>query len=132
MGNQVEVLATSRRESLTAGELRGVVDLLLGSATREKQEFVLTKPREALRQAEGVVIPAWDPRLSSAGNRVSKRLGLLLEFLGRMENWLLHKGRADLSACDCGPLEPGFTRLSRDTRSVAELTDDFLGELKVP
>ena len=39
-GNQAEALAAARRESLTAGELRGVVDLLLASGTREKTAFV--------------------------------------------------------------------------------------------
>jgi len=36
-----------------------------------------------------------------------------------------------LTACDRGPLVPGFSRLSREARSVAELADDFLLELKV-
>jgi ParB-like chromosome segregation protein Spo0J len=130
-GNQPELLAVARRESLGAQELRGVVDLLLASVSREKEEYVLAKPREALRQARGVVPPAWDPRLSSAGNRISKQLGYLLDQLARMENWLQHRGRAELTACDRGPLVPGFLRLSREARSVAELTDDFLLELKM-
>jgi len=130
-GNQPEVLAVARRESLSTDELRGVVDLLLASASREKEEFVLAKPREALRQARGVIPPAWDPRLSSAGNRISRQLGYLLDQLARMENWLQHRGRAELTACDRGPLVPWFSRLSRETRSVAELADDFLLELKV-
>jgi len=131
-GNQPELLVTARRESLTCPELRGVVDLLLSSASREKREYVLTKPREALRQVQGVASPAWDPRLSSAGNRISKQLAYLLDQLGRMENWLCHRGRAELSACDRNPLAPGFSRLSRDARSVAELAGDFLVELRVP
>lgn len=130
-GNQPEVLAVVRRESLTTQELRGVVDLLLASASRQKEEYVLAKPREALRQAQVVTPPAWDPRLSSAGNRIAKQLGYLLEQLGRMENWLQHRGRGELMAADRGPLAPGFSRLSGQTRSVAELTDDFLAELKV-
>jgi ParB-like chromosome segregation protein Spo0J len=125
-GNQPEVLAVVRRESLTAGELRGVVDLLLASASRQKEEYVLAKPREALRQAQAVTPPAWDPRLSGAGNRVAKQLGYLLDQLGRMENWLQHRGRGELLACDRGPLAPGFSRLSGQARSVAELADDFL------
>lgn len=129
-GNQPEVLAVTRRESLTAAELRGVVDLLLASASREKEEYVLQKPREALRQAEGVVVAAWDPRLSAAGNRIAKQLGSLLDQLSRMETWLCHRGRAELLLRDRGPLAPGFSRLSRETRSVAELVDDFLLELK--
>lgn len=130
-GNQPELLAVARRESLGAGELRGVVDLLLSSAGRQKEEYVLAKPREALRQVRDIVPPSWDPRLSSAGNRVAKQLGLLLDLLGRMENWLQHRGRGELTACDRGPLAPGFSRLSREARSVAELADDFLLELKV-
>lgn len=129
--NQPELLAVARQESLTTQELRGVIDLLLTSASREKEEYVLAKPREALRQARGIVPPAWDPRLSSAGNRISKQLGYLLDQLARMENWLQHRGRAELTACDRSPLVPGFSRLSREARSVAELADDFLGELKV-
>jgi len=129
-GNQPEVLAVVRREALTAEELRGVVDLLLASASRQKEEYVLAQPREALRQARGVVPPAWDPRLSSAGNRLAKQLGYLLDLLGRMENWLQHRGRAELTACDRRPLVPGFARLSREARSVAELADDFLLEWK--
>lgn len=127
--NQEELLATARRESLNSTEVQGIVDLLLSSATREQEEFVLAKPREALREARGAVAPAWDPRLSSAGNRISKQLGYLLDQLSRMENWLHHRGRAELSACDRGPLAPGFTRLARDARSVAEQVDDFLVQL---
>ena len=130
-GNQPEVLAVVRRESLSAGELRGVVDLLLASASRQKEEYVLAKPREALRQAQAVTPPAWDPRLSGAGNRIAKQLGYLLDQLGRMENWLHTRGRGELLACDRGPLAPGFSRLSCETRSVAELVDDFLAELRV-
>ena len=50
-GNQKECLECVRRESLTAGEVREVVDLLLASSTREQKEYVLAKPREALAAA---------------------------------------------------------------------------------
>lgn len=92
-GNQSEALAGARRESLTAEELRGVVDLLLASRTREKTDFVLEKLRQALGQAQSPTVRAWAPRLSSAGNRVSRQLGLLLEQLARMENLLHHRAR---------------------------------------
>lgn len=129
-GNQPEVLAAARRASLSAEELRGVVDLLLASASREKELHILAGPREALRQARAEMPPAWDPRLSATGNRIAKQLGMLLDQLGRMENWLQHRGRGELTVCDRGPLMPGFSRLSRDARSVAERVDDFLLELK--
>jgi len=130
-GNQPEALTTARRESLTGTELRGVVDLLLGSATGQQAKFVLQKPREALRQAKAEVPMDWDPRLSTAGNRVSKQLGWLLSQLGRMEHWLRYRGRVDLSMNDCRILAGGFTRLSRDSRSVAELAEDLVTEFNL-
>jgi len=130
-GNQQECLECVRRESLTAGEVRDVVDLLLASSTREQKEFVLLKPREAVAQARGGPIRCWDPRLSTAGNRVSRKLGWLLDNLSGMENWLRHRGRGELSLCDGAVLRPGFERLGRDGRVVAELAEDLARELRV-
>jgi ParB-like chromosome segregation protein Spo0J len=131
-GNQVQALAVARRESLTAGELQGVVDLLLSAGTREKEEFVLAKPREALREVAGSEARPWDPRLSVAGNRVNRQLAALLDQLARMENWLRHRGRGELRLCDRGVLCPGFQRLGTQTPVVAELVEDFLRELHLP
>ena len=69
VGNQVAVLAATRRASLTVLEVQGVVDLLHG-ASQEQEAYVLSNPRAALRQAEGV--PIRDPRLSPAGNRLAR------------------------------------------------------------
>jgi len=85
-GNQQEVLETGRRDSLTAAELRGVVDLLMSSGTREKAAFVLEKPRAALREAQAGEVRGWDPRLSTAGNRVSRQLAAVLDQLAPMAN----------------------------------------------
>jgi ParB-like chromosome segregation protein Spo0J len=131
-GNQAEALASARRESLTAEELRGVVDLLLASGTRAKQEFVLQQPRQAVRQAQGILVRAWDPRLSAAGNRVSRQLSGLWDQLARMENWLRHRGRAELALCDRRLLGESFGRLVTAARSVAELAEDLVGELSCP
>jgi hypothetical protein len=109
--------------------LAGVVDLLLASALREKEEYILGHPREALRQAQGFSLPSWDPRLSPAGNRTSKQLGGLLDSLSRMENWLAHRGRADLSACDRRELRPAFAKLAQQCRMVAELAADLAAAL---
>jgi ParB/RepB/Spo0J family partition protein len=130
-GNQVEVLATLRREELTVAELTGVVELLQAAPGRPQEEYILAQPRQALRQARQEGGWAHDPRLSRAGNRVGRRLGQLLEHLGRMESWLRHTGRADLSPVDRGLLAPGFGRLARDAHSVAVVTEDFLGELSI-
>jgi ParB-like chromosome segregation protein Spo0J len=131
-GNQAEVLAVARREHLTAAEVHGVVDLIVACTSRPQVEFILDEPRRALRQTQIEGLPAWDPRLSGAGNRVLRQLGGLLSGLGRMENWLRHRGRADLAPCDRTVLAPSFQRLSRDARAVAELTEDLLTEIDLP
>lgn len=131
-GNQLELLECLRRESLTTGEIREVVNLLLACSTREQRDYVLEKPRQAVSQARGGPIHSWDPRLSTAGNRVARKLGWLLDNLARMENWLRHTGRGELSLCDCTILSPGFERLSRDGRVVGELAGDLLEEMKLP
>lgn len=129
VGNQEELLVTIRRDDLSAMEVKQVVDLLLGCATREQIEFVLLKPRQAAQEASGGLARGYDPRLSVAGNRISRRLASLLEGLARMENWLRHSGRAELSQRDGHFLQGGFERLSRDSRSVAELSETLAGEL---
>jgi hypothetical protein len=132
VGNQAEVLLATRRENLTAREVQGVVDLLAGCASRPQVEFILDQPRRALRQAQLVCGPAYDPRLTAAGNRRLRQLSFLLDGLGRMETWLRQRGRADLTAADRGILAPIFSRLSRDSRVVAELADDLLAEVDLP
>src|SRR5712691_4595685 len=97
-GNQAEVLDAIRREALSSAELAGVVDLWLGCAEQNQQRYILAHPREALSQAKGVTGSVRDPRLSEAGNHVWKRVGLLLDVLGRMEVWLAHHGRAGLTS----------------------------------
>ncbi len=131
-GNQAEVLEAIRREALSGAELAGVVDLWLGCAERRQQEYLLRHPREALSQSTGKLPAVHDPRLSEDGNRVWKRVGLLLDVLGRMEVWLAHQGRTGLTAEDRVLLLPRFQRLARDAASVAALSQDFVGELEQP
>ena len=128
--NQAEVLDAARREALSSAELTGVVDLWLGCAERGQQQYLLAHPREALSQAKGVSPAGRDPRLSEAGNHVWKRVGLLLDVLGRMEVWLAHHGRAGLTAEDRAILAPRFEKLSRDAASVAALSLDLVNEMK--
>ena len=131
-GNQADALKTARETSLTSRELSGVVDLLLASSTQEQTTFVLSDPRRALRQADDRFVHHWDPRLSVAGNRVAKRLALLLDCLAKMQSWLRYQGRGELQACDREPLESGFQRLVKESRLVSEVSEDFLRELKLP
>jgi ParB-like chromosome segregation protein Spo0J len=121
-GNQAAVLTAARRDALTVVEVQGVVDLLQG-ASQEQEASVLDAPRAALRQQEGV--PIRDPRLSPAGNRLARQLSLLLDLLGRIETWQRHPGLAELKRDDRSLLAPGFARLVRDARSVANVVDDL-------
>ena len=129
-GNQPEVLAAMRRAGLTATELDGVVELLRAAPGRVQEEFILTQPRQALRQARHEGGWPQDPRLSRAGNRLARRLGQLLEGLTRMETWLRTTGRAELSSADRGLLEATLARLAQAAQGVALLTEDLLGELR--
>jgi ParB-like chromosome segregation protein Spo0J len=129
-GNQGDVLEANRREALSSAELSGVVDLWLRCSDRRQQEYLLAHPREALSQSKGALLPARDPRLSEPGNQVWKRIGFLLDGLGRMEVWLAHQGRTGLTPEDRVILKPRFQRLARDAGSVAGLTQDFIGELE--
>lgn len=107
-----------------------MVDLWLGCADRRQQEYLLAHPREALSQGNGPGGAVRDPRLSEAGNQVWKRVGMLLDVLGRMEVWLAHQGRTGLTPEDRVILLPRFQRLARDAGSVAALSRDFVGELE--
>ena len=115
-GNQSEVLDVSRHQALSSDELGGVVRLLLGSVTAEQKRFVLAQPREALGQAGAPEPKGYDPRLSAAGNRVSKQLAVLLDRLAWVENFLECHGWTSLQAADRLVLGPLFQRLSRDAR----------------
>ncbi len=124
-GNQPEAMAAARRAGLNTAETTGFVDLLVAAPSRAQVEYLLERPREALQRSKELGVPAWDPRLTAAGNRVLKRLGYLIDALGRLESWFQQRGRADLSPGDRAVLAPTFSRLARDARTSAELCDDL-------
>jgi len=119
-GNQEAVLALTRRESLTAQEVSGVIDLLHG-ASPEQAAFVLAKPREALRRVNGMPTALRDPRLSRAGNWLVKHLNQAAEVLTRLEQWLRSPGERELTDRDRHLLEPMLMQLGDQTERVAEL-----------
>lgn len=131
-GNQIEVLACARREGLTTAELKGVAELVRGAQSRTQVDYVLEKPRQALQQHQAGPWRTSDPRLSVAGNRVSRQLAMLLEQLARMETWLSQRGRSELNPEDRELLAGNFVRLGRDARSVADLARDLGQELSIP
>ncbi len=118
--NQEAVLALTRRETLTAQQTSSVIDLLQG-ASKEQAAFVLATPREALRQAQGVLTALRDPRLSRAGNWLAKHLTQTLEALLRMENRLRTPGERELTARDRDIVRPLLVRLADEASLVAEL-----------
>ena len=119
-GNQESLLAVTRRESLTAQEVSGVIDLLQG-ASEEQAAFVLTKPREALASVHGMPTALKDPRLSRAGNWLARHLTGALEALVRVENWLRTPNERELRASDREILQPLLARVGDEAGVVAEL-----------
>ena len=119
-GNQEALLALTRRQTLTAVEVSGVVDLLEG-ASEEQAAYVLSKPREALRQARGLPTALRDPRLSRAGNWLARHLAQGLEALVRVENWLRTPNERELRAPDREILGPLLARVGDQASVVAEL-----------
>jgi ParB-like chromosome segregation protein Spo0J len=119
-GNQQAVLALTRRQTLTAQEVSGVIDLLQG-ASAEQAAFVLARPREALAQTRSRPVALRDPRLSGAGNWLAKHLTQALEALVRVENWLRTPNERELRAGDRAILEPLLARVGDQASTVAEL-----------
>jgi hypothetical protein len=91
------------------------------------QQCIVEAPRDALAQARHWCLPSRDPRLSPIGNQVGKRMGVLIEWLTRMEGWLVHEGRASVTPQDAVLLGPRFTRLAGVASAVAALAQDFEG-----
>jgi ParB-like chromosome segregation protein Spo0J len=118
-GNQQAVLSLTRRQTLTAQEVSGVIELLQG-ASPEQAAFVLEKPREALAQARGLPTALRDPRLSRAGNWLARQLTQALEALVRMENWLRTPGERELTERDREIVQPLLARLGDEASVVAE------------
>jgi hypothetical protein len=120
VGNQEALLALTRRATLTAHEVSGVIDLLQG-ASPEQAAFVLQKPREALALMQSVPTALRDPRLSRAGNWLAKYLAQALEALVRVENWLRTPNERELRTQDREILQPLLARVGDQAEVVAEL-----------
>jgi len=120
-GNQEELLAVTRRQTLTAQEVSDVIDLLQG-ASEEQAAFVLSKPHQALAQARGAMPASLrDPRLSRAGNWLAKNLSQALEALVRVERWLHTPNERELCEKDRELLHPLLLRVGDQSGIVAEL-----------
>lgn len=127
-GNQPVLLALLHREDLSTGELTAITDLWLQAAGPVQQQYILKHPREVIAQQLGVELRSRDPRLSDKGNRIFEQLGFLLRGLARLEVWLVHEGRAGITAEDRRVLGARFEKLAREAASVAALSADMVGE----
>jgi hypothetical protein len=119
-GNQEALLALTRRETLTAHEVSGVIDLLQG-ASQEQAAFVLAQPREALAMVHGMPQALRDPRLSRPGNWLARQLTQALEALVRVENWLRTPNERELRVQDRAIVQPLLARVGAQASVVAEL-----------
>jgi hypothetical protein len=119
VGNQQALLALTRRQTLTAQEVSGVIELLQG-ASPEQAAFVLERPREALARTHGMPIALRDPRLSRTGNWLARHLAQALEALVRVEHWLRTPGERGLTQRDRQIVQPLLKRLGDQADVVAE------------
>jgi ParB-like chromosome segregation protein Spo0J len=124
VGNQAAVLTAARRQALTLVEVRCLIDLLRGASVGQ-QVVLLQDVRAALVQAHGVPGPVRDGRLSPAGNRLARQVGVLLNLLGRLENAQRQSGLAELKRDDRRLLAPRFICLAAAARRVAELVEEL-------
>jgi hypothetical protein len=131
-GNQNAAMRCATEHTLTSRELSETVRLLQAASTQEQTQFVLEKPRQAIRQAQDSYVHQWDPRLSSAGNRVARRLGLLLDAATKMNHWLRLTGRRELQACDRSILLASFIKLGQESSLLTEAVNDFIKEIQQP
>ena len=131
-GNQNAVMRCATEHALTSRELSETVTLLQAASTQEQTQFVLEKPRQAIRQSQDNYVHQWDPRLSPAGNRAAKRLGFLLDAIAKMNHWLRLTGRSELQACDRPHLLESFAKLQQESSLLSEAATDFLKEMRIP
>jgi ParB-like chromosome segregation protein Spo0J len=73
-GNQVELAAVARQAGLGVRQTETLVQLWRQAPTAQAQQFVLTHPHEALSAAQSSPKRAEDPRLSSQGQWVQRRI----------------------------------------------------------
>ena len=73
-GNQVELAAAARKAGLGVGQTEKLVQLWQKALSAEARQFVVSHPTEALDTARSLPKQPQDPRLSSQGQWVQKRL----------------------------------------------------------
>jgi ParB-like chromosome segregation protein Spo0J len=131
-GNQQRILDCRRRATLTTTETHGLITLFQRAKSPEQEQFLLSQPREALQQAQGIVGPVHDPRLSAQGNHLARRLATLLTALDNMQHWHSYPGLYELKQRDRELLVPRLAQLAEQARTLADLVDETLASAPKP
>ena len=87
-GNQVELAAVARKAALGVRKTEKLVQLWQKAPSAEAQQFVLTHPKEAIEAAQSSPKRALDPRLSSQGQWVQRRLRAAVTALAALDEAL--------------------------------------------
>lgn len=113
-GNQVELAAVARKAALGVRQTEELVRLWRRAPSAEAQQFVLSHPKEALEATRSSPKQADDPRLSSQGQRVGRRLRAATVALSELAEAM----GPGLSREDRTLLEEDFEELSRQMKRV--------------
>lgn len=108
-GNQVELAAVARKASLGVSQTETLVRLWRQAPTEQARQFVVTHPQEAIAAAQAPPRRAEDPRLSSQGQWVQRRLRAAVAALTTLVEAL----GSGLCNEDRSLLEPDFAALQQ-------------------
>ena len=107
-GNQAEVLVTARREGLTSVELRDVVELLEQAPAASRRSTSWPSRARPWQQCRATSVAGLGSASERGGQPRRPATGHAPGPVARMENWLRHRGRADLTVHDRGLLAPAL------------------------
>ena len=117
-GNQVQLAAVVRKVGLGVRQTESLVKLWQQAPSAEARRYVMTHPKEALAANNSTVTEASvDPRLSSQGQRMCKRLYHALQSTGRLEETL----RGGISPEDRALLATSIDDLTRRMKGAMSL-----------
>lgn len=114
-GNQVELAAVVRKAGLGIGQTEKLVQLWRQAPSDEAQQFVLTHPTEALSASQSSPNRRSDPRLSSQGQWVQRRLQAAVTALSALTDAL----GSGLGSEDRTLLEEDFKALNHQMKRIS-------------
>ncbi len=114
-GNQVELAAVVRKAGLTVRQTERLVQLWRQAPSEEVRQFVLTHPQEALSAAQSPPKQAQDPRLSSQGQWLQRRLRAAVAAMSALTEAL----KSSVLGEDRALLQEDFAELSRQMQRLS-------------